>query len=544
MQLESHTLAPGKIYKPSLWAKKRRWVGVVIAVWAVWACSLSVSSSYAAELTIANAGEPQTLDPHRYNLRLEETLLNDLFMGLTTFNAAGEIVPGSAARWTVSEDGLTWTFYLHADLTWSDGQPLTAEDFVYSFRRLVDPATAASLAYFMNMVKNAPEINAGEIAVEMLGVQAIDKHTLRIDLQQPYPFLLERLLYPTAFPVPRHVIEQVGDDWVKPEHWVSNGAYTLADWRPQAHIDLVANQNFRQSPSIKTIRYVPLSNELSAFNRFRNGELHVIPSFPVGNLAELQQNKSPALRLAPLLSMFYLVFNTEQPPFDQVGVRQALSLAIQQDILTEKVLKNGATAATSFAPGLISAYQGAHLPHLDQAMPARIKTAQALLRDAGYSSDNPLKVTLRHLNVLENKKINLAISGMWRRIGVQTTLQQSDLRSHFADLRQADFQVAWAGWVGENNAEHYLGLLQSSIGDVNYGRFAHPTFDALMAQAQMQADLSARNQLLSSAEAVAVHFYPVVPLYTNAVRRLVDPKLEGWVENPRDMHQSRYLSWR
>lgn len=543
-----HVQRKFRLAHPDLKKRPYRWLPCTWAMCiAVMALQLMLAPTVVAtetpELIIANAGEPETLDPHRYNLRLEETLLNDLFMGLTTFNAAGEIVPGAALHWTTSTDGLIWTFQLHPELRWSDGKPLVAADFVYAYRRLQDPSTAASLAYFMHMLKNAAAINRGEMPPETLGVTAPDPHTLVLELEKPYPFLLERLLYPTAYPVPAHVIEQVGDDWIKPAHWVSNGAYTLKDWKPQAYIDLVANPQFISPPMIRTARYVPVVNEQSAFNRFRNGELHVIPSFPVGNLAELQAQQAPELRLSPLLSMFYLVFQVNTPPFDQVAVRQALALAIDQRILTDKVMRNGATPAFSFTPAMIKGYQGFELPHADKAMDARVQQAIALLAQAGFDRKNPLTVKLRHVNNLENKKINLAISGMWRRIGVRTSLQQSDVRSHFADLRQGKFEAAWAGWVGENNAEHYLGLLQSDIGNVNYGRFANRTYDALMRHAQNEADLAGRNQLLAQAEEVAAHFYPVVPLYSSAVRRLVHPHLQGWQENARDMHQLRYLVW-
>jgi oligopeptide transport system substrate-binding protein len=495
-------------------------------------------------LIIANAGEPETLDPHRYNLRLEETLLNDLFLGLTTFDAEGNIVPGVARHWQTSSDGLTWTFYLDATAKWSDGTRLVAQDFVYSLQRLQDPKTAASLAYFMGMIENATAINAGSLPITDLGVVAIDDRTLQISLEKPYPYLLERLLYPTAFPVPRHVIATVGDAWIKPEHWVSNGAYTLKSWVPQASIELEANPHFVEPAAISRVRYVPVINEQAAYNRYRSDELHVIPSFPVGNLERLKRQSSEDLRLSPLLSMFYLVFNTQSAPLDNVIVRQALSLAVDQDILVDKVLRNGARAEVSFAPSMLTGYSGPPLPHHEVAFSKRIAQAKALLKSQGYGADNPLRLELRHLNSLENKKISLAVSGMWKNIGVFTELRQGDVRSHFSDLRQGKFQVGWAGWVGENNAEHYLSLLKSDIGLVNYGRFSNSTFDALMNQAQRQATTADRNNLLLSAEQVALHFYAVVPLYSGAVRRLVHADLSGWHENPRDMHPSRYLSWK
>ena len=494
-------------------------------------------------LHIGNAGEPQTLDPHRYNLRLEETLLNDLFLGLTTFNSAGEIVPGAAQSWTTSEDGLTWTFNLKPGLKWSDGTPLTATDFVYSLQRLQDPNTAASLAYFMYMLKNAAAVNKGTLPLAALGVHATDDLTLVMELHEPYPYLPERLLYPTAFPVPRHIIEAHGDNWIKPANWVSNGAYILGDWQPQTYVDLHKNPHFKTQPSIDTVRYYPVVNEQSAYNRFRNNELDVIGSFPVGELTKVKDAYPDALQISDLLSMMYLVFNVERAPFNDVRVRQALSLAVDQSILTEKVVRSGNAPAYSFAPHLLQDYSPAELPHARTPLRVRQQQARALLAEAGYTKDNPLRLTLRHVTGMEGKKVNLAVTGMWRQIGVLAQLHQAELRSHFGDLRQGNFDVAWAGWVGESNAEHYLSLLQSDTGDVNYGRYKNTAFDTLMRQAKTKAVMADRNAILGEAELTVVNEYPVIPLYTVAVRRLVNPELKGWLPNARDMHQIRYLSW-
>lgn len=498
-------------------------------------------------LNLGNTGEPQTLDPHRYNLRLEETLLNDLFLGLTTFNAKGEIVPGAAESWTQSADGLIWTFKLRADLRWSDGRALTADDFVYSFRRLLNPKTAASLAYFLYMIDNAAQINQGALPIESLGVSAVDPTQLQIKLAAPYPYFLERLLYPVAFPVPKHVIERVGDSWIKPEHWVSNGAYKLKTWQPQAYVEMTANQHFFTNVAIHTVRYHPLASEQSGYNRYRSGELDAIPNVPTSELKALKtsssKNHSTALRLSPLLSSMYLVFNIQQPPFEDLRVRKALSMAVDQNILTTKVMRSGDQASYTFAPSLISNYQPATLDHAGIALNQRQAMAVQLLAQAGFNENNPLTITLRHVSGLEGKKISLAIAGMWRNIGVKTTLHQAELKAHFADLRQGEFNVAWAGWIGENNAEHYLSLLQSDIGSVNYGRYHSKEFDALMKNAQAQADLTQRNALLSAAATVAAQDYPVVPLYNLSVKRLVSPQLKGWEDNLRDMHQVRYLGW-
>ena len=503
----------------------------------------TVSSDNSKTLMIGNSGEPATLDPHKYNLRLEETLLNDLFLGLTTFNADGEIVAGAAESWETSADGLTWRFFLREDLKWSDGKNLTAEDFVYSFSRLLNPQTAASLSYFLYMIKNAEQVNNAQKAVSSLGVYSDGPNILVIELDRPYPYLLERLLYPTGFPVPKHVIESVGSNWVQPKHWVSNGAYVLEDWSPQEHVKMKPNPHFFEDVSIHSLKYIPVASEQSGFNRFRTGELDVIASFPAGKLEGLRTSKDQELRMSNLLSMMYLVFNTTKGPTQHSKIRKALSLSIDQRILTEKVLRNGHEPAFSFVPKLVANYSSKEVPHKNLTELERLTEAKNLLNDAGYNGGNPLKITLHYASGAENKKVSLAIMGMWRQIGVVASLQQSDLKTHFGKLRQNDFEVAWAGWIGENNAQHYLELLDSTIGEVNYGRYSNPLFDRAINQARLASDENQRNQLLSKAEELSLTDYPVVPLYTLKTRRLVNKNLKGWSENLRDMHQVRYLRW-
>lgn len=501
------------------------------------------SAAQAETLLLGNAGEPQTLDPHRYNLRLEETILTDLFLGLTAMDAEGNIGPGAAESWQASEDGLTWTFSMRRDLLWSDGRPLNAHDFVYAFRRLLDPATAASLAYFMYPLKNAQAVNASELPPDALGVEAEDDHTLILTLEEPYPHLPERLLYPTGFPVPGHVIEDKGDEWVKAQNWVSNGAYVLEEWRPQAHVALSANPHFHEPVAIQKARYLPLANEQNAYNRYRAGEAHAIGGFPANELEHVREAMPEQLRVSPLLSMIYLVFNTTRPPFDDPRVREALALVVQPDVLTDKVQRTGNFAARSFVPGLVSDYDGPVPGHHDQPMPERVARARTLLESAGYDADNPLEVTLRYYDDGDGKRTNLAIASFWRQLGVTTRLHHTELKVHFSDLRQGDFQIAQAGWIGENNPGHYLDLLVTDAGNVNYGRYSNPEYDALLNEARKQADIGIRHQTMAEAEAVALAEHPVIPLYSIAVKRLVHPGLRGWHENHRDVHAIRYLAW-
>ena len=500
---------------------------------------LAASCLHAAELDIGNDGEPLTLDPHRYNLRLEQTILGDLFEGLTTVDAEGRIVPGAAKRWETSEDGLTWTFHLREGGRWSDGQPVTSHDFVFSLRRLLDPATAASLAYFLYPIVNAEAVNVGTEPPEALGVQAIDDHTLVIRLEKPFPFLAERLFYPTGAPVPKHVVSGHGDDWVKAGNMVTNGPFVLDEWVPQGHVRLSRNPAWRDADSVRleAVTYHPTSDRSAAYNRYLSGELDIIGDFPPGEISRLQAERGDETHLSPLLSIMYLVFNTTTKPFDDARVRRALALAINRELITSRVLKSGEIPSHSFVPPLVAGFTS----EVAFRQPDPV-TARDLLAAAGYSDDNPLQITLRHIAGDDNKTVQVAVAAMWQAIGVRTRLHHADLASHFAALRQGDFEVAQAGWFGENNPEHYLELLMSATGDVNYGRFEDAEYDALMQRAKAAASLPERIALMQQAEVRGLSLDPVVPLYSVTIRSLVRKGVNGWQANARNVHPARFLN--
>ena len=502
---------------------------------------LVASTGFGAELRIGNGGEPLTLDPHRYNLNLEEKILADLFEGLTAHDADGRIVPAAAESWTTSPDGLTWTFKLRAQARWSDGMPVTADDFVFAIKRLLDPATAASLAFFLYAIEGGALANAGTASTDVIGVRALDARTLEIHLEKPFPFFAERLIYPTGFPVPKHVVEKFGHAWVKAGNMVSNGAFALADWQPQGFVRVEKNTHYRAASTVAldAVTYFPTADRNAAYNRYRNGELDIIGDFPPGEIDWLRREMPDHLHVSPLLSIMYLVFNVTAPPFDDARVRRALALALDRELITARVLQSGEVASASFVPPMVAGYSSAvTAPAVDA------DKARQLLADAGYDAANPLRVTLRYIAGADNKKVHVAIAAMWKSIGVETLLHHAELNAHFAQLRQADFQVAQAGWFGENNPEHYLELLMSTTGDVNYGRFADATTDALMGRAKETVALDARLALLRQAEVAGLAHDPVVPLYAVTIRSLVNPRVTGWRANARNVHPARYLGLR
>lgn len=508
------------------------------------ACNLLLfSSALIAEqdqiVHIGNAGEPGTLDPHLYFTNLEEHILKDLFLGLTTMNAHGEIIPGSAMSWQISADQLTWTFHLRENLAWSDGKPLTANDFVKGIQRLMNPETAAPLAFFLYSLKNAREVNLGQLDIEQLGVSAIDAHTLVLELVQPFPFLPERLLYPVAYPVPSHAIEIHGEDWIKPRNWVSNGAFVLNDWRPHEFVELTKNEKFfdAENVHIQSVRYYPIVESVTGYNRYLAGELDVVSNYPSGVHEKLLADRSREVRNSPLQSIMYLVFNTQVEPFNDVRVRKALALAIDRNLLVDRILGLGEIASTTLSPPIVDHYIPVAYDHQKD-----LDVARKLLKDAGFSNA-PLNIELRHISDDETKSVFVAIASMWREIEVVTTLHHSTLTDHFSNLNQGNFEVAQAGWFGENNPEHYIELLWSRISAANYGNYHSIAFDGLFEEAKAEGDIQARVQILNRAETLALEEYPVIPLYVVISRNLVNPNLQGWFRNGRNLHPARYFYW-
>ena len=494
-------------------------------------------------LQVGNVGEPGTFDPHHYTLRLEKTILNDLFVGLATSNAEGNIVPGVAQRWTASEDGLTWTFELRRDATWSDGHPLTAHDFVFAFRRLLDPETDSGHARSLYPIRNAKAVNVGGLAADALGVLAATDHTLVIELARPFPSLAERLSYPSGYPLPVHVIEERGEAWTEPGTMVSNGAFVLEDREPWSYVRLGKNAAFQDADSValEGVVYRSMRDANAAYYQYRSGELDAIGDFPAGEIAWVREHMPGHLRLSPMLSIVYLVFNVAAPPFEDVRLREALSIALDRQRIV-RVLGSAEMASVSLVPPMVTGYASALAVVEDR--PARLERARRLLREAGFGKENPLTVTLCHVSGVESTRVNIAIAAMWQEIGVTTILDHEEREEHLADLRQGTFQVAKAGWFGEDHPEHYLDLLVSDAGDVNYGRFTSGTYDTIMRRAQAERLLPQRLDLLRDAEVVGLSDYPVAPLYTVTVRALVNPRIEGWHDNPRNIHGTRYLRWK
>ncbi len=373
-----------------------------------------------------NGEEPQTLDPHLADGFASAHILRDLFEGLTSQSPEGRIIPGAAIRWNISRDGKTFTFYLRRDALWSNGDPVTAEDFVYSLRRSADPATASSYAQVLLPIANAAEVLAGDLPVSELGVVAMDPYTLQISMRDPTPYFLSLLSHYSTFPVHRASVEAHGPAFSRPGNLVSNGAYTLKNWVIRSSIELEKNENYWDAENviIDQVIYYPFEDQSTALKRFRRGKLHWTSSVPSNQFQWLQDHYPDELVIGPWLGSYYFGFNLLREPFiENRELRLALALAIDRDLLTEKVTQFGELPSYTLVPPGIRDYVSPLPEWAEWTQEERNEEARRLFEAAGYSEDNPLEFEIRYTNGGNNKKMALAASSLWKQVlGVRATL--------------------------------------------------------------------------------------------------------------------------
>ncbi len=499
----------------------------------------------AKTLNRGNGAEPDSLDPHKAQGNWENNIIGDLFLGLMTEDAAGNSVFGAAENYRASADGLTYTLKLR-DHTWSDGRPVTADDFVFSLRRVLDPKTASQYASILYPIRNAEPVNAGKRALEQLGVRALDPRTLEIAFEFQVPYLAQLLAHMSSFAVPRHVVELHGDEWLRPNNIVTNGPYVLSEWVPNDRITLKKNPRFYGAGkvSIETIVYYPTQDYSAALKRFRAGELDITNSIPSQKIDWLKAHMPGALHMAPYILTHYLQFNLTRKPFDDLRVRTALSLAIDREIVANRVMRAGEKPAYSYIPPNLPDYPGkAELRFRTMPMAARVAQARNLLKQAGFTSVNPLTFEYSFQNQSDARLMAVAFQEMWKDIGVQARLSPAESQVHYNSLRRQDFDVAWSGWIADyRDPKNYLFIWQSSAGDMNVGRYQSKLFDSLVEKSDSERDARARAEILQRAEQTLLDDVPLAPIYFGVSRNLVSAQVRGWVDNDMNVNRSRYLS--
>ena len=482
------------------------------------------------------SGEPESLDPQKARSVQAADVLRDIREGLVSYSPSGEIVPGLATHWAVSDDNLTYTFYLRDDAGWSTGDPVVAADVVRGLRRLVDPATNALYAGFVGDIVNASEIIAGDAEPDSLGVTAIDDYIVTITVERPIPYLLSLLTHPSTFPA-----HPDADDT-----GINNGAYRLVEWEPASIVRLERNEHYwnNAATAIDKVNYHILPEDLAQLNRYRSGELHTTDNVPPQGFSQLRDEFGEQLRVSNYLGTYYYGFNMTKPPFrDNLDLRRALSMAVDRDTLVEKVTGRGELPAWSWVPNGVSNYSPPTFSYSKLTQEERNNIARGLYRSAGYSKDNPLRIEFRYNTSATERTIAVAIQSMWADVlGVETTLINEEFQVLVQHMAEKEItQVFRGSWVGDyDDATTFLNLL-SSDDPSNMTGYASDEFDRLMERAAVQGDPDHRRLFLEEAEGVALADQPLIPIYFYVSKSLVSPYVKGWEDNILNYHYSQHL---
>ena len=510
-----------------------------------------VISAYAEDnkeriLKRGNGAEPDTLDPHLATGHWEGSIINDIFIGLFTKDAEGKTIKGSVNTYNTSEDGLKYTFYLREDHYWSDGKNVTAQNYVDGFRRVMNPLTASQYSSLLYMIENAYKVNTGKIPIEELSVKAINKFELEISLKHPAPYFEELLTHYTTYPVPSHILSEFKDQWIKPINIVTNGPYKLFSWRAHDNIHLKRNPYFYDNKNVwfDEVFYYPTEDNEAALRRFRAGELDINSGYPENKTSWLKQNLPNNIKRESVLVVTYLIFNCNSYPFDNSNIRKAVSLAVDRDVIVNKIRGFGETIAWSLVPKGISNYKYEELMEERKlTQEERYNLSKKILMDEGFNNENPLEFTLKYRQGGDQKKHMVALQSMMKKAGINIKIEGSEPKVLYNYLRTGDFQVGDAGWVADfNDASNFLFLFQKSSGPLNYGNYSNPKFDQLVDEAQLELDLKIRSNILKEAEKILIQEMPFVPILFGISRWLVKENITGWSENNSAYHFSRYLS--
>lgn len=518
---------------------------------AVAAALLAAASSVAlAEVVFhrGNDGDPETLDSHKTSVVSEAHILRDISENLLIHNMKGEVVAGAAESWSQGDDGVTYLFKLRPNGKWSNGEPVKASDFVFSYRRLMNPETGAKYANILYSIKNAEKINKKQdgAKLEDLGVRAVDDLTLEIKLERPTPYFLELLTHQTSAPVNPAAVQKFGADFVKAENWVGNGAYVLKEYVPNSHIKLSKSPTFHDAKNVQidTVMYYPSPDLAAAARRFQAGELHFTTDIPADQMKFLREKFGSQVSVAPYLGTYYVALNAAKKPFDDVRVRQALSMAIDREFIAEQVWGSTMVPAYGFLPPGLANYGASVEASFKPLSPIeREDKAKALLKEAGFGPGKPLKVEIRYNTTDNNKNTVVAIADQWKQIGVETTFINTDGKTHFAHLRNGgDFDAARAGWIADYaDPQNFLFLFLSDNTGFNYSKYNNPEFDALMKKSDNETDLKKRAEILAQADALIARDQPSIPVLWYSTKNLVSSKLKGFQANSRGAFASRFM---
>jgi oligopeptide transport system substrate-binding protein len=511
--------------------------------------AIGISTSALAE-SVLNRGIGATigtLDPHVNFLATEGFILDDLYEGLVNYDANGQVVPGAAETWDLSDDGLTYTFHLRDGLRWSNGDPVTAQDFANGIIRTIDPATASDKAYIFVTtvpVAGAADFNGGTSKdPATVGVTAPDARTLVMKLDKPAPYAILLMGYFYAPPLHKPSLDKFGKDFIKPENIVSNGAYTMVENVPQSHVTLAKNPAYWDAASVKIdkVVYKVTEDDNTAVKLWRAGEIDITVDIPGEQIDKLKGEFGDQVHVTSSTETVYQSFNLKKPPFDNPKVREALSLAIDRETLINKVLKGGYSVNCGYVIP-ISDYNAPKVPDCAMTKEERIAKAKQLFADAGFGPDKRLSLAIESTNSDAPKKMAETIAVMWKQtLGIDAQVHAQDRDSWLGAFSSGTWDVFNDDLVGDfAGPESYLSYMDPRAGS-GYN-WTSPEFEAAMDKALAASDKAARYKLLADAEKILLDSYLTAPVAAASNRHLVRSTVKGWGDNPPDYHSSRLMS--
>lgn len=508
--------------------------GILCASTATWAANVPAGTQLAdkQELVRNNGSEPASLDPHKVESDVEFNIISDLFDGLVSVSPTGEIQPRLAEKWE-NKDNTVWTFHLRPGITWSDGTPITAEDIVWSWQRLVDPKTVSPYASYPGSMRivNGTDIAEGKKAPESLGVKAINDATLEVTLTQPNAAFLAMLAHPSLVPIDKVLVGRFGEKWTKPEHFVSSGAYTLSQWVVNERIVAVRNPHYWDNAHtvINKVTYLPISSEAADVNRYKAGEIDIVYTVPINQFAQLKKTLGSELDVSPQLATYYYQFNTTRPPFNDARVRKALNLALDKDIIAEKVLGQGQRPAWLISQPDIGGVKLQNPDYASWPMNKRIAEAKKLLAEAGFNDSHPLSFNLLYNTSESHQRIAIAASSMWKKnLGVEAKLQNQEWKTMLDTMHTHNFDAVRYAWIADyDDAATFLNNFRTGDSQ-NTTQYSNPDYDRALVDAAKSKTAQERGKFYQQAEDLLGRDVPAIPVYHYVRTHLVKPWVGGF----------------
>jgi oligopeptide transport system substrate-binding protein len=488
------------------------------------------------------AAEPADLDPNVVYAYTDSQTLYTLFEGLTRLDGeTSKAVPAAAESWDLSSDGMVYTFHIRRDARWSNGDPVTADDFVYSFHRVLSPAFAAVYSYVLWPIKNAEAFNSGKITdFSLVGAKALDPLTLQLTLERPTPYLPALAAHTTWLPVHRSVIEKYGKmdekgtKWTRPGNLVGNGAFTLAEWVPNARITVVRSPTYWDAARtrLKSIQFFPFEKPDIEELSYRSGQLHVTYALPMSKIAVYQAHKPTDLRIDQVLSVYYLFNNVRRPPLDNPKLRLALAHALDRDELSRDVTRGLYPPARCMTPPDCAGYTARAQISDDFAL------ARQLLTEAGYPGGRGLpSIEVQCYETEVPLRMLEAIQAMWlKELGVHITIAQVEQKTLFQNQQDGNYTMSFSGWIADYpDPSTFLGTLITGCGN-NWAGWSNKEYDRLILEASNTPDNGVRYELFQKAESIMLGEAPLIPLYFRPNVYAVNPAVRGMTTNEVGYH--------